>query len=316
VFDRVNLDLTYYNNLTKDALISLPLAASSAADTLAVIRNLGSVRNSGIEATVTAAILDLRSFAWNLTVGGSHNTNKIESLGVQECAINTTDCLTGTKPNATIGTGANRDSVGFPIRGVYTRGYQYSDANGDGIISASEITVDPNFHYAGYAVPRDLVSVQNTFDLFQKKLSLNVQLDYRGGFSLFNNSTNFLCVQKDTCHDESDKNTPLADQARLVAARYLPITTTAGYWENGQFWRLREVGATVQLPDALNRRMNSTGSTLTLSARNLHVWTKYSGTDPEANYSTTTSTGLGNVQTDFLTAAPQSYFTVRLNLHY
>jgi TonB-linked SusC/RagA family outer membrane protein len=316
VFDRVNFDLTYYNNLTKDALISLPIAASAAPDTLAVIRNLGSVRNSGIEATVTAAILDLRNFAWNLTVGGSHNTNKIESLGFQDCVVNTTDCLTGTKPNATIGTGANRDSVGFPIRGVYTRGYQYADANGDGIIAPSEITVDTAFHYAGYAVPRDLVTVQNTFDLFQKRLSLNVQLDYRGGFTLFNNSTNFLCVQKDTCHDESDKNTSLDAQARLVAARYLPITTTAGYYENGQFWRLREVGATVTLPDALNRRMNTSGSTLTLSARNLHVWTKYTGTDPESNYSTTTSTGLGNVQTDFITAAPPSYFSVRLNLHY
>jgi len=46
------------------------------------------------------------------------------------------------------------------------------------------------------------------------------------------------------------------------------------------------------------------------AARNLHIWTKYTGTDPESNYAT------GDVQTDFETAAPPSYFTVRLNLHF
>jgi len=60
---RVNLDVTYYNNVTKDALINQPIAASAGASALAVTRNLGSVRNSGIEATVTTTILDTRNFA-------------------------------------------------------------------------------------------------------------------------------------------------------------------------------------------------------------------------------------------------------------
>jgi hypothetical protein len=46
------------------------------------------------------------------------------------------------------------------------------------------------------------------------------------------------------------------------------------------------------------------------SARNLHTWTKYTGIDPESNYST------GDVQTDFSTTAPRTYFLVRANLHY
>jgi hypothetical protein len=55
----------------------------------------------------------------------------------------------------------------------------------------------------------------------------------------------------------------------------------------------------------------SRDASLTFTARNLHVWTAYTGTDPEANYSTT-----ANVQQDFSTTAPPSYFTLRLNLHY
>jgi TonB-linked SusC/RagA family outer membrane protein len=343
MFDsRVNFEFTYYNNLTKDALVNQPIAASSGASSTGlttaptVTRNLGSVRNSGIEATLTTTVLDTRNFGWDFTVGGSHNTNKIESLGFQSCTVNTTDCLTGQKPNPTIGTGANRDSLGMDIRGIYARPYTYNDANGDGIITANEVVVDPNVSYFGSAIPRDLVTIQNGFDLFQKKLHLSVLFDYKGGFSLFNNSTQFFCLNTNTCYDEThaaagssftgltqNGTTSLDDQARLVAMRYANpntpanqrFTTTSGYQENGQFWRLREVGATVTVPQSVASAMQARDASLTFSGRNLHVWTKYKGTDPESNYNSTQD-ATGNVQTDFATLAPPTYFTLRLNLHY
>ncbi|HET9010692.1 MAG TPA: TonB-dependent receptor, partial [Gemmatimonadaceae bacterium] len=317
MFDsRLNVEATYYNNVTKDALISQPIAASSGASSTAlntapsVTRNLGSVRNTGIEATLNAAIVDRPDFGWDITVGGSHNTNKIESLGDQPCTVNTTDCLTGFKPNPTIGTGANRDSVGLPIRGVFARTYTYDDANLNGIIEASEVVVDPSFSFMGYAVPRDILTIQNGFDLLRKSLRINVALDYKGGFSLLNDTVRFYCLNTNTCSDATLPSTPLEDQARLVAMRYKTPSTTAGYWENGQFWRLREVGATYTMPQAVASGLRARDVSLTLAARNLKVWTAYKGTDPESNYST------DNVQTDFSTLAPRTYFTARLNLHF
>ena len=305
--NRVNLDVTYYNNVTKDALISQPIAASAGASAGTVTRNLGSVRNSGLEATITTTIMDRRNFGWDITVGGSHNTNNVESLGLDP---------TG-KPNPTINISATlKDSVGFPIGATFVRPYTYSDANGNGIIEPTEITVNPNFTYAGYSVPRDLATVQNGFDLFQRKLHLSVLLDYKGGFSLFNNTTSFYCQQSNLCHDEAIRGTSLADQARSVAQRYAntniagAFTTTAGYFENGQFWRLREIGATLTMPQSINNALRARDASLTFTGRNLHVWTAYKGTDPESNYST------GNFQTDFSTTAPPTYFTLRMNLHY
>jgi len=318
---RVNFEMTYYNNVTKDALISQPIAGSSGASSTglttapSVTRNLGSVRNSGIEATIGAAIIDMPQFGWDVTIGGSHNTNKIESLGNQPCTVNTTDCLTGSKPNPTIGTGATRDSIGLPIRGIFTRTYTYSDANNDGIIVASEVTVDPNFSFVGYAVPRDIVTIQNGFDLLRKKLRINVSMDYKGGFSLLNDTQRFYCLNTNTCSDETLKSTPLEDQARLVAMRFKTPSTTAGYWENGQFWRLREVGATYTMPQALASGLRARDASLTLAARNLKVWTAYKGVDPEANYNSAQD-NTGNVQTDFSTLGPRTYFTARLNLHF
>ena len=297
---KINLDVTYYNNLTKDALIDQPIAASSGSSSLTVTRNLGSVRNSGLEATVTSTLIDRRNFAWDVTIGGSHNSNKIESLGFDA----------NGKPNPTIGTGSNRDSAGYPIRGIYTRLYHYTDANGNGIIEPSEVTVDPNFTYLGYSVPRDIVTIQNGFDLFQRKLHLNFLFDYKGGFSLLNQTTQFYCLNTNTCYDETHKDTPLDLQARNIAQRYASPTTTAGYWENGQFWRFREFSTTYTLPGRINSALRSRDGSLTVSARNIHVWTKYTGIDPESAY------GEGNVQTDFSTTSPPSRLTVRLNLHF
>ncbi|MEP6619965.1 MAG: SusC/RagA family TonB-linked outer membrane protein [bacterium] len=317
---RVNLDATYYNNLTKDALIQVPIAASSGAagsPNLTVTKNLGSVRNSGIEATVTTTLLDTRNFGWDMTVGGSHNNNKVESLGF--------DANTGL-PNPPIGTGSTRTVAGFPISGVYARTYTYTDANNNGIIEPGEVNVQTacpadagancqpgGFMYVGYAVPRDLVTVQNGFDFFQRKLHVNILMDYKGGFSLFNNTVSFYCAQSNVCHDEAVAGTSLSAQARSVAQRYTPVTTQFGYWENGQFWRLREVGATLTVPKSLSDMMRSRDASLTLTARNLHVWTGYTGTDPESNYN---SGGTGNVQQDFSTVSPPTYVTIRLNLHY
>ena len=322
---RLNFDYTYYNNVTNDALINVPIAGSAGPSSLTVTRNYGSIRNTGHEATLTATLIDRRSFSWDVTIGGSHNTNNVESLGLD---------ATG-KPNPTIANGDTRDSVGFPINAIFLKPYTYSDKNGDGIISADEVTVAPicpagttgaqaktlgcGIAYVGYSVPRDIITVQNGFDLFQRKLHLSFLLDYKGGFSLLNGTTQFFCQQTNTCADETVKGTSLANQARAVVNRFpnplvaAPNNTTCtdcGYYESGQFWRLREIGATITVPDQIATRMRARDASLTFTGRNLHVWTKYQGTDPESNYSLTAT------QNDFVTTAPPTYITVRLNLHY
>ena len=109
---------------------------------------------------------------------------------------------------------------------------------------------------------------------------------------------------------------PLWRQARAVATNYGTVvngtrfTTSYGYYENGQFWRLREASATVQIPVRLATRVRARDGTLVFAGRNLHTWTSYTGVDPESNYST------GDTPTDFITQPPKTYFTVRLNLRY
>lgn len=297
---RVNLDFTYYNKKTKDALIAQPIAPSAGPSSLTITRNLGSIQNDGLEVQITTQLIDNPNFAWNLTLGGSHNSSKILSLGLDA----------NGKPNPTIGTGTARDSLGLSVNGFFAHPYTYADKNHDGIITPDEVTVSSSYAYYGYSQPRDIISVQNGIDLFGHRLHLQALLDYRGGATLYNQSTSFYCQQTSVCADVTQKGTSLAAQARLVALRYENPSTAAGYLENGQFWRLREVSATITLPNRFAQSIRAQDASLLLAGRNLHVWTSYTGIDPESNYS------VGDVQTDFSTTAPRSYFIARVNLHY
>jgi TonB-linked SusC/RagA family outer membrane protein len=297
---RAHVSFTYYNKKTHDALISQQIAASSGASNLNVLKNLASVANSGIELELNSTLLDRRMLGWDVTIAASHNSNKVLSLGNDP---------TG-KPNATIGTGLYRDSVGLPVHAVFGRPYTYSDANNDGIITPNEVTIDPNYAYAGYSAPRDVFSVTNGFDLFNRKLRITILTDYKGGGILFNNSYEFYSASS-KWYSSNVKTTPLWDQARAVA--YSSAKNPNSYWgfqESNQFWKLREVSAAWTLPNAVSGKLRARDAQLVFSARNLHTWTNYSGIDPESNYST------GDVQTDFSDLAPPTYFIFRLNLHY
>jgi TonB-linked SusC/RagA family outer membrane protein len=299
---RAHFGFTYYDKKTHDALISQQIASSSGAPALSVLKNLASVENSGLEVDFNSTILDRHMLGWDVTISASHNSNKLLSLGNDASG----------KPNATIGTGTFRDSVGLPVNAAFARPYTYADKNGDGIITPDEVTVSPAYEYAGYSSPRDIFSITNGIDLLNHKLRFTVLTDYKGGYVLYNQTGQFYAQNFSSWYSNSLKSTPLWDQARTVAnsAAKNPTPSTHGYLENGQFWKLREVSAILTLPDAATSRIRAHDAQLVFSARNLHTWTSYTGPDPEENY------GTGDVQTDFSTLAPPRYFIVRLNLHY
>ena len=299
--NRAHFDFTYYNKRTKDALVSQPIAASSGASQLTVLKNLSSVLNSGIEVEFNAGLVDRRALGWDVTIAMSHNSNKILALGNDASG----------KPLPTIGTGTTRDSVGLPVNGFFARPYDFNDANNDGIITPNEVTVGSNFIYVGYSLPRDIVSITNGIDLLNRKLRFTVLTDYKGGYNLYNQSGQFYSQNFATWYSNNLKSTSLKDQARTVAnSSAKNPSTVMGFLENGQYWKLREVSATVAVPDRLVQQIRARDVQLVFSARNLHTWTKYTGIDPESNYS------VNDVQTDFSTTAPRTYFLVRANLHY
>jgi hypothetical protein len=72
----------------------------------------------------------------------------------------------------------------------------------------------------------------------------------------------------------------------------------------GTFIKLRELSASYTLDFPAVKRVFREGIDLTVSGRNLIVWTDYSGYDPEINLFGTNAGGIGSVQT---TAADRGF---------
>jgi len=305
----VTFEVTYYNKTSKDALIDRVLAPSSGAAVRTIKANLGEVQNTGWETLINAQVVDRRAFGWDVTFNGAHNSNKLKSLGI--------DPATGKAIPPIINT-TTRQIEGYPINGYWQRPYTWSDINGDKIITPNEVTVqstggplNDGFEFIGYSQPRDEVSIVNGFDLFSRRLRISALVDYKGGANLLNNEEGFLCQQSTSCPETSSLTPELWRQARAIAARDKSPVTQWDYFERLQFWRFRELTATLTVPDKwASKIVRAEGASLTLGARNLHLWTKWTAADPEQNYNQ------GDTQLTLLTAGPPKYYTVRLNLRY
>ena len=257
-------------------------------------QNLGSVSNRGVELLLVANVINRPAFAWDLTMNSSFNRNRIEALGVPTIVSSST----------------NRQQVGFPIDAWFQRPYTYRDLDGNGVITANEITVADSAVYIGPANPTREITLTSGFDLFKRKLRITGSFDHKGGRYQLNGTERIRCESRLNCDGEIDPNAPLWKQARAVALRETAARTQYGFIEKADFIRFREFSATYQLPDGWARAAHATRASITLAARNLFLTTNYSGIDPESNY----FSGATGIQSDFQTQPPPTYWTLRVNL--
>ena len=76
--NRLSLDVTYYNQKSKDQIIGLATSSTSGYNYSLV--NAGEIQNKGIEIALNGRVLQIKDFAWDAGVNFSKNTNKVNSL--------------------------------------------------------------------------------------------------------------------------------------------------------------------------------------------------------------------------------------------
>ena len=76
--NRLSLDLTYYNQTSKDQILSL--ASTTTSGYAYRLINAGQIQNKGIEIALNGRVLQIKDFAWDAGVNFSKNTNKVKSL--------------------------------------------------------------------------------------------------------------------------------------------------------------------------------------------------------------------------------------------
>ena len=290
---RLNLNLTYYNKRTSDALIARILPPSAGAS-VSRFENLGAVVNRGVEILADARVLDKPNIGWDLSVSAGYNTNFIADMGGVPPIIGTT----------------TRQITGYPINGWWQRPYTFSDTDGNGIITANEITVADSAKFVGYANPRWEVVYTTGWDLFKKKFRILALFDHKSGFYQLNGTERIRCESRLNCRGLVDPTAPLSEQARVVALRETPSRTQWGFIEKASFVRLRELALTYDLPQRWARMFSASRLSFTVAGRNIWKSTAWSGMDPEANY----FDGATGIVSNFQTAPPPTLWTFRLNV--
>jgi outer membrane receptor protein involved in Fe transport len=289
--ERVSLALTYYDKTTRDALVLRQIAPSVGASA-GRWENLSEVSNTGWEASLKARLLEARIVSVNLEASATYNKNKLVSLGAGVAPI-------------TLGTN-QRHTEGFPLGGYWMRTVTgYADRNNDGILAASEVQVSDTAVYLGEVTPPMMGSIQPSI-AFYDRLRVGAVISLSYGNKLYNFGEGFRC-NGGGARGRNDKTTPLDEQAACVAHALLGVP--GGFVEDAGFTKLREVSATLTLPDAWAAAARMRNASVTVAGQNLGTWTSYPGIDPDIS-----SRGTNFETVDFLQPGSRRVWVVRANL--
>ncbi|MEQ9570410.1 MAG: SusC/RagA family TonB-linked outer membrane protein, partial [Longimicrobiales bacterium] len=248
--DRVTFNTTYYDKTTTDLLIEQPLPPSGGVGDDRFV-NLGKVTNSGWELGLDARLLESPTVVWDMGLQFATNDNELVDLGN----------LPNGDPIPEIKQGVQWFVEGYPMGGYWDFPMTYDDANGDGIISLDEVTVGDEEEFLGSAVPTRDISASSSVMLFNT-VRVNALVEYRGGHKLRNLTEAFRC-QFAICEGLYNTDASLKEQARALAQTFTDQASEDGFIEDASFTRLRELGATVFLPEAWAQRFGASRATFT-----------------------------------------------------
>ena len=310
---RVSTEATYYNRLVSDLLFFRPLPTSTGFSRQ--FYPIGNMSNKGLELLVHTNNVDTKNLAWTSTITYAHNTNLVEKLTIQDFqsaggypnrirAGEAAGVFYGSYAGRNCATGALlTDSLGR-----YRRSNQTADmgatlaarhalSNGTCNDSLNKVIGNP--------LPKWNGSLLNEFTL-GGKLRLRALLD-----GVFGNKIMNLSTRAENAGIASNSKSyerellPYGDPRKLPPGYNARTQGIFEYWiEDGSFVKLRELSASYTLNSLGVRSFFRDGVDLTLSGRNLAVWTNYSGYDPEINLFGTNAGGIQSVQT---TAADRGF---------
>lgn len=293
---RISVEATYYNRLSKDALIERPLPPDVGVASR--WENIGSVRNSGVEGSIFAQVIESAPFSWDVSLNGSINHNKLEELGLDV-------------PSVGFSTVQHRE--GYPLFGRWAIPIRsYDDANGNSIIEPDEVTYGDEEVYLGPSIAPRQLTVSTGVTLFDNLLRISSLFDYRGGFAQVNtNEINRCSALIGNCRAVNDPTTPLWEQARIVSFQHTNFGGTwAGFLEDASFTRWRELSFSINVPERLFGLVGARSAVLTLTGRNIALFTDYTGKDPEVSSSPGSPSGQG--YSDNPTVPQSRYWILRL----
>lgn len=306
--NRISLTADIYQKNTYDLLLQATMPASSGYESAMI--NVGSMRNRGIELSITAIPVQTKNFTWTSTLNFGMNNNTVTALANnQTTLISTIDWHTRYSSQTPYVT-----KVGMPTGLMYGYRYigtykydefsngallkdgipyfgvrenirpgdpKYEDVNGDGVINDSDRTV------IGIGQPLHTGGWNNTFNFYGIDLSIfmnwsygndllnanRLVFEYYDGTQLnqFGTMRNAWSLER---NPDSDIPRSGASGMEFYSSRVV---------EDGSFLRIKTVTLGYTFPSKWLRKMKIQSLRVYLTAENLFTFTNYSGPDPEVS---------------------------------
>lgn len=334
--DRVQLELTYFNNNVNGLILSAPQAVSKGIPGNAILGNVGSMYNRGIELGINANIIRKGDFSWNASLNYTKLNNKVTALaegntdivGTTHVSYETTNV---TRVGSSVGSlygaktaGVNPDNGRRIFINAKGEKVQYSQVVGSGDYQwsyldgkqAAAIT-GADYYLIGNALPKWYGGFINNFKY--KSFDLGINLSYSGG-NLVMNGTRATLLDQRAYNNSTEvltrwqKPGDVTDVPKLVyndqlsSGSSFPVSTNA---EKADFLRLQNASFGYRLPTSILIKTGISSVRIYAQVSNGFLWTKYKGTDPESSVNGNSNTTPG-VEKNSIGQART--FTVGLNV--
>ena len=296
--NRLHATLDYYIKNTSNILYQVPV--TGLVGVTSIWKNIGKMRNTGIELTVGGDIIRTKDLTWNVTANISHNSNELRDLYKQRDAngnyvVKPVLISDGT---SIAGTAQRILEIGEPVDTYYMKEWAgvnpedgkpqwyMDDANGNKVVTDSYSKA--SYYKCGKASP-DVYGSFST-SLFYKNFDLQANFGYSLGGQIYSyyrqefdsdgayaGDRNQMKLQKGWSRWEKPGDIathPRAmynnqDKGNLASSRYL---------ESSDYLKLRSLtlGYNFDL-----KKYGIQTLRLSVSGENLFTITDYSGVDPE-----------------------------------
>ncbi|MFJ1409449.1 SusC/RagA family TonB-linked outer membrane protein [Capnocytophaga canimorsus] len=306
LFDRLDATLELFDKRSKDLIFSFPLPTSTGVGS--IDKNIGQIRNYGIEADLTFHIFKNRNFRWNINVNGTVLKNKVLALPEHN-------------RKEGIESGYHKYLEGSSIYDYYLR--KWAGVNPDDGFAMYVIDAErypdkadpnsPNFEgidktgerakytrnadiakkeFAGSAIP-DLYGGIST-NLSWKGFGLNMHFSYQIGGKGFDGGYASLMGRSlsggNALHVDMKKawtkEGQVTDVPRLDSGHYGQFDSHSAdrFLVSRTALMLKNVSLTYTLPSDLVKKLDVSNIRVGVSGENLFLWSKRKGFNPMSNY--------------------------------
>jgi len=281
--NRVSGSIGYYNKNTNDLLQSVPLSTTTGHSSQT--QNVGEVENKGVEIELSADVLRLGDFTWNVYSNYATNDNEVLNLAKR---------ADGTDIN--LDEFYNRTRVGEPMGVWYLRGWAGVDsATGDpryykGGATDPSMEIVNSYSEASQMVQGDRIPTYSGglgTRLSYKNFYVDGNLYFAGGHKVFerwswySENTGLLSTRyyqgAQKLMERWQNPGDITDVPRMRWSTSTSNTgsgTTTRFLHDGDFVRLRDVVVGYNLPKDIANRLGFDNVGFSARGLNLFTWTK------------------------------------------